>query len=582
VASDLTGSHSIYLMASSTHVDAIRDLSIVNNIKGYQGHKRWCETCWVGYEKEGEHHCRSVCRQCKSDECDTLDGSHARDEEDELRGVFMCMGCRRTGFKTEKCLELHALKCGEQEWCRTCGYEVVKDKEHKCWHARCPLCKTRHDSRAKDRCFIQKASFKEAKKHQKYICGDIETRPGIRTQLQDLVAGWDGSAGAKPLELDAVMEQVCDHVTAVVVDGDLQSVNEDATFVATGLNCLIEFFQWLEGQGDCTILCHNGAGFDFHFMHEVLMARYCSNDAGKAAKEISVIDNAGRYLRMSFGRWTFLDSYSFIPEALSKFSEMFGIEEMAKGFFPHFYEPEDGTERLSYEGPLPHYDHFMPDLMSSERRAEFFKWYAEERKQYEHEGWVLREHLERYCLSDCMVLAEGVIRYRNIFMNEIVAPALMGEHSVYKDRIDVSQRAGGAGRRSLRVHDAVQLHPGTVQGAVHARVHHRHHPEACRGLIARVRAVAVGHRGEQDQEAAGAGVQGAGGWGLRGWLRCRDQDDLPVSRVLVSRVQAVQGVPDALELCGDAAGAHQVDDEPLPRSGLYGGGEMGLRVEGGG
>jgi hypothetical protein len=314
VPSNLTGSASIYLMASSTHVDAIRELTIINNIRGYQGYQSWCEDCWVGYQKEGEHHCRGVCSRCKSDECDTLDGALGHDEEDELRGVFMCMSCRKNGFKTEKCLELHALKCGDKEWCRTCGYEMVKDKEHKCWHARCNLCKTTHDSRAKDRCFIKKMPFKVASKQQRYVCADIETKPGIRAELQDLVAGWDGSAETKPAGLDAVVAQVCDHVTAVVIAGDLQSVDEDATFKQTGANCLISFFQWLEGQGHCTILCHNGAGFDFHFMHEVLMARYCFNDAGKAAKEIRVIDNAGRYLRMSFGDWTFLDSYSFIPE----------------------------------------------------------------------------------------------------------------------------------------------------------------------------------------------------------------------------------------------------------------------------
>jgi hypothetical protein len=121
---------------------------------------------------------------------------------------------------------------------------------------------------------------------------------------------------------------------------------------------------------------------------------------------------------------------------------MFGIEEMAKGFFPHFFEPQDGSDRLGYVGALPHFSYYMPDLMSTERRAEFFKWYAEERKVYEEGGWVLRDHLERYCLSDCMVLAEGVIRYRNIFMSEIVAPALKGEHSVYKDMKGVEELMG--------------------------------------------------------------------------------------------------------------------------------------------
>ena len=46
----------------------------------------------------------------------------------------------------------------------------------------------------------------------------------------------------------------------------------------------------------------------------------------------------------------FVDSLSFIPMKLANFPKTFGIEELAKGYFPYLFNKK---ENESYVGPIP-------------------------------------------------------------------------------------------------------------------------------------------------------------------------------------------------------------------------------------
>lgn len=47
---------------------------------------------------------------------------------------------------------------------------------------------------------------------------------------------------------------------------------------------------------------------------------------------------------------TFLDSLNFLPMKLAKIPEAFGLEELSKGYFPHFFNTK---EHQNYVGPYP-------------------------------------------------------------------------------------------------------------------------------------------------------------------------------------------------------------------------------------
>lgn len=62
---------------------------------------------------------------------------------------------------------------------------------------------------------------------------------------------------------------------------------------------------------------------------------------------------------------TFLDSLNFLPMKLAKIPDAFGIEELSKGFFPHFFNKK---ENQRYVGPFPDLEYYGYNFMSSGER----------------------------------------------------------------------------------------------------------------------------------------------------------------------------------------------------------------------
>ena len=65
----------------------------------------------------------------------------------------------------------------------------------------------------------------------------------------------------------------------------------------------------------------------------------------------------------------FIDSLCFIPMKLAAFPKTFGLTELQKGYFPHFF---NRAENQNYVGPLPHANFYDPDGMSSDDREKFY------------------------------------------------------------------------------------------------------------------------------------------------------------------------------------------------------------------
>ena len=72
-----------------------------------------------------------------------------------------------------------------------------------------------------------------------------------------------------------------------------------------------------------------------------------------------------------------IDSFNFLPMALSKLPGVFGFKELCKGHFPHMFNKR---ENQHYKGPLPDSSYYDCESMSESNRKAFFKWYNERKK----------------------------------------------------------------------------------------------------------------------------------------------------------------------------------------------------------
>ena len=106
----------------------------------------------------------------------------------------------------------------------------------------------------------------------------------------------------------------------------------------------------------------------------------------------------------------FIDSLCFIPMKLAAFPKTFGLTELQKGYFPHFFNRAENQE---YVGPLPDAKYYDPDGMSPADREKFFAWYKDlVRKEHVFD---FQAEILRYCQSDMDILRRCCLEFRELF-----------------------------------------------------------------------------------------------------------------------------------------------------------------------
>ena len=66
-----------------------------------------------------------------------------------------------------------------------------------------------------------------------------------------------------------------------------------------------------------------------------------------------------------------LDSLNFLPLPLASLPKSFGLEELKKGYFPHFYNTVEHQNEVLCS---------LPDSMSKDRGKDFLEWYEIHKK----------------------------------------------------------------------------------------------------------------------------------------------------------------------------------------------------------
>ena len=185
-----------------------------------------------------------------------------------------------------------------------------------------------------------------------------------------------------------------------------ETSESDEQFSFFGECCIESFLDWAQSltrtnhahvKRKVVCLAHNFKGYDSYFILEESYRKYL-----KAGQLV----NGAKILSLSLAGLTFLDSLSFLPMPLAVFPKAFGLTELKKGFFPHFFNT---NENQDYVGPIPAKDYYDPAGMSTSKKEEFEAWHqARVAENYE---FHFAYELLAYCQSDVRLLKEGCQKF---------------------------------------------------------------------------------------------------------------------------------------------------------------------------
>ena len=139
-------------------------------------------------------------------------------------------------------------------------------------------------------------------------------------------------------------------------------------WIFQGDNTRDEFCEWLftTEHGNCRVMAHNFQGYDSYFVLQYLREHGVKYDViMRGAKVLS--------LTVDMFNVRFVDSLNFTPMKLANFPKTFGIEELAKGYFPHLFNKK---ENESYVGPIPPAPYYNPTGMNPKDRETFLAWHT--------------------------------------------------------------------------------------------------------------------------------------------------------------------------------------------------------------
>ena len=155
---------------------------------------------------------------------------------------------------------------------------------------------------------------------------------------------------------------------------------------------------------DYTLIARNSKGYDSHFVLKWLIDQgikpYC-------------IYNRAKIMFMEIPKLSirFIDSLNFLQMPLKAFPKTFGMNELKKGYFPHYFNKEC---HKNYVGPIPSKKHYGYNQMKPDERTNFLKWYEE--RVSENYIFDFKKEILEYCRSDVDILRRGIMKLREDFI----------------------------------------------------------------------------------------------------------------------------------------------------------------------
>jgi hypothetical protein len=134
-----------------------------------------------------------------------------------------------------------------------------------------------------------------------------------------------------------------------------------------------DFCKWLISRDHkgYTAIAHYGKGYDSYFI-----LKYCVENGIKPF----CIYNGSKIMLMEIKsiNLRIIDSSNFVQGPLKNFPKTFGLKELKKGYFPHFFNT---TENRNYIGKIPDTKYYGVNSMKINERQEFLEWHKQKKKK---------------------------------------------------------------------------------------------------------------------------------------------------------------------------------------------------------
>lgn len=400
----------------------------IKTVKGLFGYRYQCKDCENLYNNPKTHKCSAKCNYCREvGLCPAV------------RAMLQCEQCNRR-FRGPECFERHKKNeiCKRLWICSNCSKFIDEDaipevKEHVCSDKFCNICKK--IVAADHQCYIQPYSKKPPSKYC-IIFFDLECTQN--TPAQHTETGFSHKPNL------CVAQQIC-HLCYNNDDDDLECKNcKQREFIFERNTCVEKFVDFCEvyrpyANSNICVIAHNFKSYDGHFIINELMKRN---------KPIKTVMNGLKILTILYDNHIrYIDSINFIPMALKKFPESFGLPSIQKGFYPHLFNTD---ANFDYVGSIPDRSFFPEDTLSREENADFAIWYCNwfiTDKSYNN-----REELIKYCKMDVELLRRGCTRFMSDFIE-------LADFNPFLQAITLAQTVMSVYRKNFMPRDQLGIIP---------------------------------------------------------------------------------------------------------------------------
>ena len=320
----------IYLYHHDNH------FHIITSLSAFLGKAYWCLECKKGYDKKENHRCSKVWKCCFTKGCQ---GFVQRAPWRE------CGQCHRM-FAGDDCYANHCQPnkegqsaCQKYYKCTTCqkvmSHKRRNPKDHTCGEKECFNCEEYVDLNT-HRCYMKPIEINDEsqegqtkkKKKRRRVSDEMLFDESAEEEGEE-----DEEGGQEYLFFDIeARQEEGQHVANLLIMQD-QSGFE---MVFKGEDCVDQFGTWLlDGTHEgAIVIAHNLRSYDGFFLCEYfyiqcLLPKLILNGAKIMSMELEAAEIK------------FRDSLNFLPMPLKALPKTFGLAELKKGYFPHFFNRKD-------------------------------------------------------------------------------------------------------------------------------------------------------------------------------------------------------------------------------------------------
>ena len=259
------------------------------------------------------------------------------------QSLIKCTKCNKVARRCYATPEKH--ECGTKK-CWICG-KFVKIEGHKC--------------------FIQPETKKRKKRHRSEEEEDEESNGFFDTECregnhEDDQPDEETLTDLLFFDFECRQENGTHEPNLCIVQNEARD-----EWIFQGDTMQKDFCEWLftDEHIGCTVMAHNFQGYNSYFVLQYLREQ---------GVKYEVIMRGGKTLSLTVEIFNikFIDPLNFIPMKLANFPKTFGIEELAKGYFPHLFNKKNEN----YVRLIPPTPYYNPNGMSPKDKETFMTWHA--------------------------------------------------------------------------------------------------------------------------------------------------------------------------------------------------------------